>query len=86
MEGSIRFFKPEVIELVAVRIEAITKGIAEAMMCKFDVKIGELYPPTVNHPREVAHIKRLAEKWFGPEHLSDLDLPAMASEDFSFFI
>lgn len=55
-------------------------------MCKVEVKINDLYPPTINHAKETAHIRRLGEKWFGPEHVSDADLPAMASEDFSYFI
>ena len=29
---------------------------------------------------------RLANKWFGPEHTSDEDLPMPASEDFSYFL
>ncbi len=66
MEGSIRYFKSEVIDIFAARIESIAQNIAEAMMCKCEVKVERLYPPTVNHPSEVAHIKRLTEKWFGP--------------------
>ena len=86
MEGSIRYYKTEVIDVFAARIESIVENIAKAMMCKCEIKVERLYPPTINHPREVAHIKRLTEKWFGPEHLSEVDVPSMASEDFSFFI
>jgi len=86
MEGTIRFYKDDVFEKVKARIDTIASNIAEAMMCKVEVKINDLYPPTINHPKETAHIKRLAEKWFGPEHVSDADLPSMASEDFSYFI
>ena len=29
---------------------------------------------------------RLATKWFGPEHVTDEDLPLAVGEDFSFFL
>lgn len=86
MEGSIRYFKEDVVDKVKERIEALSHGIAEAMQCKAEVVVHKLYPATVNHPKEAEHVRRLATKWFGPEHVSDLELPMMASEDFSFFI
>ena len=50
------------------------------------VDITRLYPAVINHVTETGHIKRLATKWFGPEHFSEEDLPISASEDFSFFL
>ena len=44
------------------------------------------YPAVVNHETETEHIKRLAVKWFGPEHFSEDELPIMASEDFAYFL
>ena len=44
------------------------------------------YPSVVNHPKETEHVKRLALKWFGPEHVSEDELPITASEDFSYFL
>ena len=31
-------------------------------------------------------MRRLAAKWFGPEHVTGEDLPMGASEDFSYFL
>ena len=44
------------------------------------------YPPVINHATETQHVKRLATKWFGPEHVSEEDLPITASEDFAYFL
>ena len=56
------------------------------MECKAVVDITRLYPAVINHVTETGHIKRLATKWFGPEHFSEEDLPISASEDFSYFL
>ena len=68
------------------RIREISEHTAKAMMCEVDCDIRPLYPPTINHATEAEHIRRLAEKWFGPEHTTDHDLPMTASEDFSYFL
>lgn len=56
------------------------------MECKAELNINRMYPAVVNHALETQHVKRLATKWFGPEHVSEDDLPITASEDFSYFI
>jgi hippurate hydrolase len=86
MEGSIRYFDKETCDQVCDRITEITENIAKAMNCTTKIELDRLYPSVVNPPTETNHIKRLATKWFGPSHVSDVDLPAMASEDFSYFL
>ena len=56
------------------------------MGCTVDLDIERQYPATINHPTEAEHVRRLAAKWFGPEHTTDEDLPMAASEDFSYFL
>ena len=56
------------------------------MECKAIVEINRLYPAIINPATETQHIKRLAKKWFGPEHFSEEDLPISGSEDFSFYL
>ena len=68
------------------RIRTITENIAKAMNCTADIDITHLYPAVINHSTETKHIVRLATKWFGPEHVTDEDLPLSAGEDFSYFI
>lgn len=68
------------------RVVTITQNIAKAMNCTADLNIKRQYPAVLNHPTETEHVRRLATKWFGPEHVSDEDLPLAASEDFSYFL
>ena len=56
------------------------------MNCTADLQIIRQYPSVVNHPTEAEHVRRLALKWFGPQHVTDEDLPMTVSEDFSYFL
>ena len=56
------------------------------MECKCELDIERQYPAVINHEKETDHVKRLATKWFGPQHVSEDDLPITASEDFSYFL
>ena len=56
------------------------------MECKVEVDLDYMYPAVINHETEVGHVKRLATKWFGPQHVSEDELPITASEDFSYFL
>ena len=86
MQGTIRTYDRETQDKVLERIETIATQIASAMECKVELNLKRLYPAVVNHRTETEHIKRLANKWFGPEHVSGDDLPITASEDFSYFL
>ena len=86
MGGTIRTYDEATKVRVCERIERIAKDIAAAMECSVEVEITNKYPPVVNHPVETGHVKRLATKWFGPEHVSEDELPCLAAEDFSYFL
>ena len=86
MTGSIRSYDEDTRELVISRIEKICNDVATAMECTAELDIERQYPAVINHPTETQHVKRLATKWFGPQHFSSDDLPITASEDFSYFL
>ena len=86
MQGTIRSYDIDARERTIERIETITKSISEAMECKCELDIERQYPAVINHEKETDHVKRLATKWFGPQHVSEDDLPITASEDFSYFL
>ena len=73
-------------EKIISRVEEICKSTADAMECSIDCDIERQYPAVVNYANEASHIHRLATRWFGPEHVSDYDLPLTAAEDFSYFL
>jgi hippurate hydrolase len=86
MQGTLRTYDEDTCDLIHKRIREISEGTAKAMGCTVEVDLNKMYPAIINHKKEADHIERLAKKWFGPEHFSQLDLPLSASEDFSYFI
>ena len=68
------------------RIRTIVENTAAAMECKCEVDLNDYYPAVVNPEKETAHVKRLASSLFGPQHLSEEELPISASEDFSYYL
>ena len=86
MQGTIRVYNEKTNELVKQKIRLIAENTAEAMGCKAEVDLIDMYPPTVNHKTEVEHLVRVAGKYFGPEQVKPDDLPLTASEDFSYFL
>ena len=86
MQGTIRSYDVAAEERCIARTEKICKEIASGMDCRAEVSFDRTYPAVINHKTETEHIKRLGAKWFGPQHLSEDDLPISGSEDFSFFL
>jgi hippurate hydrolase len=86
MQGTIRSYSRPVLEAVKQKITKISTSTAEAFDCKAEVDITDLYPPTVNHKTETAHVVRVAAKYIGIEHVKSEELPVAGSEDFSYYL
>jgi len=86
MQGTIRYFDKETCEEIKKRIREISEAGATAHHCTAEVKITDLYPPTVNHKVEAEHVTRVATKYLPEGYCLDQDLPLNCSEDFSFFL
>lgn len=88
MQGTIRSYDNAVADKVVERIKKIATDVARGLDCQAEVTVNTegVYPPVINPPRETNIVKSLARKWFGPQHLSEGDLPLTASEDFSFYL
>ena len=86
MQGTIRSYDWPTQEKIIERIETISHNIAKGFNCTAELDIERQYPATINHPTESEHIRRVATKWFGPEHVTEEDLPLAASEDFAYFL
>ena len=82
-KGTFRFFKPEIGELIKRRIDEIAKGIATAHNMKYELKIDELTPPTINDPEMARFARKVAEK-YGLKH-GEVP-PTMGAEDFAFYL
>ncbi len=81
MQGSIRTFSIDTLNLIKKRIHEIAKGYALAYNCNIKVDIDSGYLPVVNDFQLFAELK---------EHLNDFEFfefekPLMIAEDFSFY-
>jgi len=84
MIGTIRTFGDEQQALVHRRINEIITNIAESAGAKADVKIGKLYPSTVNPPELTTQMTPSMVATAGASNVITMD-PVTGSEDFSFF-
>lgn len=84
MIGTIRTFGEEQQTLVHQRIHEIITNIAKSAGAKADVKIGKLYPSTVNPPELTDKMLPSLNAAAGIGNVISMD-PVTGSEDFSFF-
>ncbi|AFL94563.1 hypothetical protein containing amylohydrolase domain [Thermococcus cleftensis] len=83
MKGTIRFFKPEIGDLIQRRIREIFRGVAMAHGASYELSIEELVPPTINDAEMARFARRVAEK-YGIRH-GGVE-PTMGAEDFAFYL
>ncbi len=81
--GTIRFFKPEIGELIQRRMREILEGVTKAHGAKYELEVEELTPPTVNSP-EMADFARKVARKYGLRY-GEVP-PTMGAEDFSFYL
>ena len=82
--GSIRWFDQETGDLLATRVPAIIKGIAESLRATAEIEYRRGVPPTVNDPDMAALVREVALGVTGVEH-AIAGKQIMGSEDFSEF-
>ncbi|MDN3205312.1 amidohydrolase [Algoriphagus sediminis] len=84
MIGTVRTFGMPQQELVHKRIMEITTNIAKSAGADADVRIGKLYPSTVNHPELTATMLPTLSAAAGEGNVILMD-PVTGAEDFSFY-
>ena len=85
IQGTVRTFTTEVLDLVERRMKVIAESTCAAFEagCEFEFKRN--YPPTVNHAgRDRVHAQLLGEV-VGADNVLEFE-PTMGSEDFSYFL
>jgi hippurate hydrolase len=85
VEGTVRTFTLEVLDLIEQRMKAIAEHTCAAFdaTCEFTFKRN--YPPTINHDTETAFARRVMAEMVGAENVKDFE-PTMGAEDFSYFL
>ncbi|MDY6872562.1 MAG: amidohydrolase [Chloroflexota bacterium] len=85
MEGTIRYFEPEVFERIEKRLREIVENISTAMGCQAEVSIEQVTFPVANNPalaRLLADVVRSVD----PDAEIDNEYRTMGAEDFSFMM
>ena len=85
IQGTVRTFTTEVLDLIERRMKVIAESTCAAFEagCEFEFKRN--YPPTVNHAAETEFARQLLGEVVGAENVLEFE-PTMGSEDFSYFL
>jgi amidohydrolase len=85
IQGTVRTFTTEVLDLVERRMRTIAEATCAAFETGCEFEFRRNYPPTVNHPAETEFARQLLGEVVGAENVLEFE-PTMGSEDFSYFL
>ena len=85
IQGTVRTFTTEVLDLVERRMQVIAESTCAAFEAGCDFEFKRNYPPTVNHEAETEFTRKLLGEVVGADNVLDFE-PTMGSEDFSYFL
>ena len=85
MQGTVRTFTTEMLDMIETRMRAMTDSVATAYGCECTFHFHRNYPPTINHPAETAFAQQVLGEVVGPENVLEFE-PTMGAEDFSYYL
>jgi amidohydrolase len=85
LQGTVRTFTVEVLELIEQRMRRIAESTCQAFDASCEFTFRRNYPPTVNHARETEFARELLSSLVGAGNVRDFE-PTMGAEDFSYFL
>jgi len=85
IEGTVRTFTLETLDLIERRMQAIAQSIAEAFEVECEFRFKRNYPPTINHEAETEFVRQQLSAMAGADKVQEFE-PTMGAEDFSFFL
>ena len=85
LQGTVRTFTLETLDLVERRMRETADGLCAAFGARCDFEFVRNYPPTINHPEEAAFCRGVMESIVGPQNVHDFE-PTMGAEDFAYFL
>ena len=86
LEGTVRAVNRETREMIAKRIEEITKGITSAMRADCEVEYEYKYPPLINDEKFTRFFVNSARKILDEDDIFEMKYPVMGGEDMAFFL
>ena len=85
MQGTVRTFTLDVLDLIETRMREMSEQISAAFGATCDFEFVRNYPPTINHPAETDFARGVMAEMVGRENVLDFE-PTMGAEDFSYFL
>ena len=85
IQGTVRTFTLEVLDLIERRMQEIAEHTCAAFEASCEFEFARNYPPTINHPDETAFVRKVMTEMVGAENVQEFE-PTMGAEDFSYFL
>ena len=85
IEGTVRTFSTEVLDMIEQRMRTMAEATALAHECGCDFEFHRNYPPTVNHEAETVFAQKVLADVVGAHNVLDFE-PTMGAEDFSYYL
>lgn len=85
LQGTVRTFTLETLDLIERRMQQITEATAQAFEMEVDFGFHRNYPPTINHPAETEFVRGVLTELVGAPQVQEFE-PTMGAEDFSYYL
>ncbi|MGC4076802.1 MAG: M20 aminoacylase family protein [Rubrivivax sp.] len=85
LQGTVRTFTTEVLDLVERRMQQVAEATCAAYDAACEFEFHRNYPPTINHPAETEFVRRTLAEVVGAANVLEFE-PTMGAEDFSFYL
>ncbi len=85
LQGTVRTFTTEVLDLIEARMRQIAESICTAFDAHCEFEFERNYPPTVNSPAEAEFARQVMAGIVGEAHVLAQE-PTMGAEDFSYML
>jgi hippurate hydrolase len=85
LQGTVRTFSIEVLDLIESRMRQVAESICDAFEAKCEFEFDRNYPPTINSEAEANFARKVMASIVGTEQVM-VQEPTMGAEDFSYML
>ena len=85
IQGTVRTFTLEVLDLIESRMQQITQHTCAAFGVGCEFEFSRNYPPTINHADETAFVRGVMTDLVGADKVLEFE-PTMGAEDFAYYL
>jgi hippurate hydrolase len=85
IQGTVRAFTLEVLDLIERRMRQIAEATCAAYEARCEFEFQRSYPPTINHTKETEFVHRVLKSLVGEPNVLEFE-PTTGAEDFSYYL